>query len=361
MVFPFQPILMEGFGINLPTITRFYAGQSLVGIFSPFAAALADTRGRRTGMVAGLLLFSLGTGLIVFWPTPFGFFIFLALSMLGKALFDPSLQAYFGDTIPYSRRGFVIGILEISWSLSFFIGMPLIGFVLNQFGLLTPFLILSILGIISILIILYLIPPDEVKLAANPSILKNISGVLSTRSALAGLIVMLMICLANQAVVVVFGVWLNYSFGLQAAALGGASAVIGLAELVGEGGVSAIADRVNKSRAVLLGLISNALASVLLPVIGGTTWGAYLGLFLYFLTFEFTIVCLIPVMTGVMPSYRGTVMALLIASANIGRGLGSLVAAPLYMRGFWVNTLFAALVTLLAIILLRYVVVQEDG
>jgi predicted MFS family arabinose efflux permease len=361
MVFPFQPLLMKGFGISLPTITRLYAGQSLIGVLSPFLASVADTRGRRTGMLTGLVLFSLGTGLILFWPTPLGFFLFLVLSMLGKSVFDPSLQAYFGDTIPYIRRGFALGILEISWSLSFFVGMPLIGFTLNQFGLLAPFLILAILGILSILVIMYLLPPDEVTVSSNASIIKNIAGVLSTQSALAGLIVMLMICLANQLVVVVFGVWLNYSFGMQAAALGGASAVIGLAELIGEGGVSAIADRVIKTRAVLLGLISNVLASLLLPALGGSVWGAYLGLFFFFLTFEFTIVSLIPVMTGVLPSYRGTVMALTIASVNLGRGLGSLVAAPLYLRGFWVITFIAALVTLLAIFVLRYVVVQEES
>jgi predicted MFS family arabinose efflux permease len=112
---------------------------------------------------------------------------------------------------------------------------------------------------------------------------------------------------------------------------------------------------------VLLGLISNVLASLLLPALGGSVWGAYLGLFFFFLTFEFTIVSLIPVMTGVLPSYRGTVMALTIASVNLGRGLGSLVAAPLYLRGFWVITFIAALVTLLAIFVLRYVVVQEES
>ncbi len=45
MVFPFQPILMKGFGISLAQITRMYAGQSLIGIISPFLASLADTRG----------------------------------------------------------------------------------------------------------------------------------------------------------------------------------------------------------------------------------------------------------------------------------------------------------------------------
>ncbi len=83
-------------------------------------------------------------------------------------------------------------------------------------------------------------------------------------------------------------------------------------------------------------------------------------MFLFYLTFEFAIVSLIPLMTGVLPAARGTVMALNIASANLGRGLGSLIAAPLFLGGFWVSALGAAIVNLLAILALRYVVVRED-
>jgi predicted MFS family arabinose efflux permease len=70
---------------------------------------------------------------------------------------------------------------------------------------------------------------------------------------------------------------------------------------------------------------------------------------------------LIPLMTGVLPETRGTVMALNIASANLGRGLGSLIAAPIFLGGFWLNALAAAIVNLLAILVLRFVIVQEKN
>lgn len=359
MVFPFQPMLMEGLGISLETITRMYAGQSLVGIISPFLASLADTRGRRTGMLSGLILFSLGTLAVSLLPTSLGFLLFLVLSMLGKAIFDPSLQAFFGDTVPFERRGFVLGITETSWSLSFFLGMPLVGLLMDRLGVLSPFLFLTALSVLSFLVILLLIPPDAVSDRDVQGIRVNFQKVFRSRAALAGLGVMLLICTANQLVNVVFGVWLNQSFGLQIAALGGASALIGIAELLGEGGVSAMADRIGTDWAVAYGLIASVVAAILLPLIGGSTAGAYLGLFSFYLTFEFTIVSLIPLMTGVLPEARGTVMALSIASANLGRGLGSWIAAPIYARGFWLNALAAAAVNLLAILVLRSVVLSE--
>ncbi|RLD00175.1 MAG: hypothetical protein DRI46_07940 [Chloroflexi bacterium] len=359
MVFPFQPMLMEGLGISLETITRMYAGQSLIGIISPFLASLADTRGRRTGMLTGLILFCLGTLSASLFPTSLGFLLFLILSMLGKAIFDPSMQAYFGDTIPFERRGFVLGITETSWSLSFFLGMPIVGFLMERLGVMSPFLFLTALSVLSFLGILVMIPPDSTSSNNTQSITDNFNLVLRSGTALAGLGVMLLICTANQLVNVVFGVWLNQSFGLQIAALGGASALIGIAELLGEGGVSAIADKIGTHKAVAYGLIASVVSSAFLPLVGGSTSGAYLGLFVFFLTFEFTIVSLIPLMTGVLPEARGTVMALSIASANFGRGLGSWIAAPIFDGGFWHNALAAAVVNLLAILLLRYLIVSD--
>jgi predicted MFS family arabinose efflux permease len=361
MVFPYQPILMKGLGIELAQMTRLIAGQSLVGIFSPFLASMADTRGRKTGMLTGMILFCLGSLLVVFQPTVLGFFLFLVFSLLGKSIFDPSIQAYFGDHVPYQRRGFVLAISEMSWSMAFFIGMPVIGFLMSQFGLLAPFLVLGVLGVISFLVVIVVIPPDPVLTTERPSLLTNFTLVFRSGPALAGLGVMLLICFANQLVNVVFGVWLNESYGLQIAALGGASAVIGISELIGEGGVSLISDRLSKQKAVLFGVIGNILASILLPFLGGTMWGAYLGLFLFYLTFEFTIVSVIPLMTGVLPEARATVMALNIASASLGRGLGSIIAAPLYAGGFGLNAAFAVVVNLLAILSLRYVIVKEDS
>ena len=361
MVFPFQPIFMKELGISLSQMTRLIAGQSVVGIFSPLLASVADTRGRKTGMLTGMLVFCLGALVVVFQPTVLGFFLFLVFSLVGKAIFDPSIQAYFGDKIPYQRKGFVLAISEVSWSMSFFLGVPAAGFLLNQFGFLAPFLALAFLGVLSFLVVIITIPPDIASDPQRRSLGSNFSQVFRSGPALAGLGVMLLICFAYHIINVVFGVWLNESYGFQIAALGGASVVIGISELIGGVGVSLVSDRLSKQKAVLYGTIGNILASAALPFLGGTVWGAYLGLFFFYLTFEFTIVSIIPLMSGVLPESRATVMALVIASASLGRGLGSLIAAPLYAVGFGLSAAMAAIVNLLAIFSLRYVVVKEEG
>jgi hypothetical protein len=56
-------------------------------------------------------------------------------------------------------------------------------------------------------------------------------------------------------------------------------------------------------------------------------------LFLLFLTFEFCIVSIIPLMTEMLPAARATYMGAFIASIAIGRALTDLVALPIYFSG----------------------------
>lgn len=359
MVFPFQPLFMAELGISLRTMTRMLAGRSLIGVFSPLTASIADSRGRKVGMLSGVGLFTLGAAVMAAWTTAGGFLIFLLLSTFAKAVFDPSLQAYLGDRVPYSRRGSVLALTEMSWSGAFFLGVPLVGFLIKNTTLLTPFLVLAALGLTAFMVLMVMVPADAPAPGARPGMIANFGTVLASRAALAGLAVTALTAAGNQVVNVVFGVWLNESFAFQVAALGGASAVIGAAELLGEGGVSLISDRLSKKKAVLVGVLANSASALALIVLGSTRWGAVLGLFLVYLTFEFTIVSAIPMMTGVLPEARATLMALNLATISLGRGLGSLVAAPLYARGFAVNLVFGAAVNLLAAAALRFVVVKE--
>jgi len=359
MVYPYQPIWMNELGIGLGVMSRMLAGQSLIGGLGPLFASLSDTRGRKTGMLSGLLVFSLGALTVVFFPTVVGFLIFLLLSILGKAIFDPSIQAYFGDHVPYQQRGFVLAITEMSWSGAFFLGVPLVGFLLNQRGFSAPFLLLAVLALTALLGVALIIPADPVQSPGRPSVLANFGIVFRSRSALAGLSLTALICTANQLVNVVFGVWLDRSFAFQITALGGASVVIGLSELIGEGGVSVVSDRLSKKKAVLVGVLGSILSAILLPLLGRSPAGAFLGLFLFYLTFEFTIVSIIPLMTGVLPEARGTIMAMNGASASLGRGLGSYLAAPLFAGGFGFIAAGAVAFNLLSLISLQYILIKE--
>ena len=98
--------------------------------------------------------------------------------------------------------------------------------------------------------VLWRLIPSDAPAANVPPALANVRAVIRSIPALAGISIALWASAANEMVNLVFGVWLSDAFGLKIAALAGASAVIGLAELGGEGLVATVTDRIGKPRAV---------------------------------------------------------------------------------------------------------------
>ncbi|MES0360150.1 MAG: MFS transporter [Anaerolineales bacterium] len=369
MVYPFLAAFGRGMGVDLATLSLALAMRSLAGVFSPFLASIGDSRGRKIGMLSGLAMFIFGVGLVVIWPTFPAFLLALVLSMLGKYVFDPSMQAYLGDRVIYQRRGRVLAVTELGWSLSFIIGVPLMGLLISRYGWTAPFPVLTLLGLIAFGVLAWMVPRDKIQPGTQSGLWWNFRKILSYPPVQAGLAMAMMFACANEMINLVFGIWLENSFGLMIAALGAASAVIGLSELGGESLAAAITDRLGKPLAVSLGLGLNCLAALALPIFGSSTTGAIVGLFFFYITFEYALVSSVPMMTEVMPSARATVMAVVIASVSLGRAIGALMATPLYLFGkslttipdILPNVLAAVVFNILAIIALRYLQLGIEG
>jgi predicted MFS family arabinose efflux permease len=358
MMYPLLPAFRDGLGVPIERLYAAMKYRAVAGAFGPFLASIADSRGRKTGVLFGLLLFIVGSAVVVFWPTYPGLVIALILTILGKVVFDPSIQSYLGDKVPYARRALVLGIIEMSWSGAFLLGVPLMGFLIARRGWLAPFPLLGILTILSLLAIWVLLPGDDA--VARPSMLANFGTVLRSPAALAGLAVTFAISASNEMVNLVFGVWMEASFGLAVAALGAAATVIGLAELAGEGLVTALADRLGKTRAVAIGMWSINLCALLLPLLGKNVAGALVGLFLFFLAFEFTFVSVIPLMSEILPEARATLMAATIASASLGRAAAAQLAGPVFAWGFLASAVAAVLINMAGLLALRAVRIEGD-
>jgi predicted MFS family arabinose efflux permease len=351
-VYPFLPVLGRGLGVSISTLSIALSGRSFAGSVGPFFAALTEGRGRRFGMLSGLAIFLMGLVVVMIWPSFLTFSLALILTSFGKAIFDPSIQAYLGDQVPYAQRGLALGISEFGWSLSIIIGVPLVGLLIARQGWLAPFPVLVIATLICLGLLAWQIPQDIRPAIARSGLGRNLRLVFASPAALISLLVAVLISGANELVNLIFGVWIESSLGLQIAALGAASLVIGVAELAGEALVSGLTDRLGKTRAVVLGLILNSLAALLLPVLGQNMAGAFLGLFLFYLTFEYAVVSFIPLMSEVLPAARATFLALNFSALLLGRAVGAILAPPLFFYGITATSLSVAVLNLAAILLL---------
>lgn len=359
MVYPFLAIFARGLGVDVTAISLALAGRNLVGILGPAVMPMAERRGQKFVMLLGIACFTIGVGLVAVRPGLITFTAALILAILSKSLFDPAVQGYFGDRVPYQQRGTAMAVIEMAWSLSFIVGVPAMGFLIAHFGWTSPFPVLAALGVGMFVIISRMIPGEHSVRSAGAEPItglpawSSLQTVLTSIPAMAGVSIAFWAAIANESVNLIFGVWLSDSFKLQIAALAGASAVIGIAELSGESLVALVTDRLGKARAVFLGLSVNSIAAMLLPAIGRTETGALIGLFFFYISFEFMVVSQLPLMTETVTRSRATVMAVNLVGFGVGRSIGDLLSTFIYTRfGFPAVTIVSVAFNILAMLAL---------
>jgi len=388
IVYPLQPFLAGHLRVDLRTVSALVTVQVLASIASPLGGTLADTRGERATMSAGLALFSLGAALCALAPTFAGFLVGYALIGLAVALYQPSAQAYLSARTSYARRGWALGVFETSWAGAALLGIaPLMTLVQVTGDSAWPFGIIATVGACSLALVRFGLPPsprrwpDRIKqppTARTPRARNSFSpwrpwrlggsspridwSALRVPSVLGVLALLFLSICAVDLIQVVYGAWAKSAFGANDADLGQVFGMLGIAELAGSVGSTLLVDRAGKKRAVLAGFALTALSIAALPLSAGS-WPAFVALYVLFdLCFEFSIVSVFPLASGVAPAVRGTVMALAVLTNGLGRAVGSQVAAPLWSAyGIWANGLVGAGMTFIGVVACWRLVRENEG
>jgi predicted MFS family arabinose efflux permease len=283
--------------------------------------------------------------------------------------------------VSYDRRGLAMGIAEFGWSGAFLVGVPVVGWLMarggwignanafaDPFGLMgitgllpreqwtAPFPYLLFAGIVVFILLWLLIPSTHVQGAPRTSLLRGLRAIMMNPAAVSALIAGFLLSASNEVVNIVFGRWMEGAFGLRIIALGITAAIIGIAELGGEGLTALLVDRLGKRRSVAIGFATYGVSCILLPILSTTYNGALIGLFLFFITFEFTLVCSIPLMSELVPTARATLLAAMSSASSLGRAAGSLIGPAIFTYGITANAITSAVMSVLALGLILWMV-----
>lgn len=365
----FLPAIARGLGVSLSAGGTLVSTASLVGLVGPIFGVLGDRFGGRRFMVFGTAMFFSAALLTAGVPQYSVALVAFALMSLAKVAFDPAMQVFLGQRVPYERRGRALGLAELAWSFSL-LAMPLCGWLIDNVNWRTPFLFLGLLGLPIWWLTRSVLPPD----APNGSergtpawdleetvsaLAHSIRQVLADRQSRLALATAGLIGFAQINVLVVYGAWMEDGFGLSLTDLGLVTLVIGAAELLGELGVAFVSDRLGKRRSLIVSVIFTAIAYLALPHLTGSLTAALVGTALMTLFFEFTVVGLLPLISGMNADARGTVMSLSSAAGSVARAIAAPVGVALYTPGdIGLNGPVSALAcTALLFVLLR---VQEQ-
>lgn len=289
--------------------------------------------------------------------TPFIGVVFMAFFLLGlaKAIFDPSLQAFVGDAVPYKRRGLAIGIIETAWSSSLLISIPIIGIMIEKFGWKSPFYGLALLSLLGMVLVAWKIPRhlDHQIKTERFSISQTLRILKHHPVALQAIAFSFTAHVANESIFVVYGEWMEGSFGLRVGILGILTIIVGIAELVGELIVMFGADRIGKKKVTFWGILIASGLYIIFPFMGNSLWVSLIVLFFMFITWESGIVASITLFSEQFPERRGTMMSSNVTAISIGRVVGALTGGLLWeISGFVSIGLFAGMLNIFAVFVL---------
>jgi predicted MFS family arabinose efflux permease len=353
MVYPFAPALARGLGVELTAIYDLVTIRNFAGFLSPLFGPLTERFGRRSVMIQALLLFSLSSLLILIWPNYWLMGCALVMIGLSKVIFDPAMQAYVGDTVPYERRGKAFAVTELSWAGALLVGAPAAGVVIQFQGWQAPFLWLALLGGAATVLLGQVLPQRRGRDQGSFN-LRSVFQVMRQHPVIWAAAAYTMLAMtANEVFFIVYGDWMESSFDLQLASLGLASGVIGGAEIIGELFAGWSVDRFGKRAVIITTGLLNALMYLVIAFTSSSLLTALVSLFTLFLFFEITVVGAVPLISEIVPDARGAVMATVLAFGALGRSLGDVLGPKIWASGgLAANGLVAATVMVAAVLVL---------
>lgn len=355
VVYPFLPAIARGLGTSLERIADLTALSSIVGVLAPLAGRAAARFGARAVMLAALGMAIAGVAVIGLAPTVGVAAIGFVLIGMGKPGFDVPMQGWFGARVPYRRRGRVLGITELTWAGGLLAAVPLSGFLIARTSWRAQFVVVGVLLVIGLVVVAVGMPGGRgTAIARGPLVL--------TRTRVALLVVIGLFTVAAQGLFVVYGAWLEADIGLSVAGIGVFTLVVVAAELVGEGAVAAVGDRVGLRRSVIGALLLSTLAYLGLGFVGGSLVLAMAGVVAWFIAYEVTIVASIPLATEIGGEGRDRLLGLMVAVVAIARAGGSLIAPRVFdAGGIAASGLLAAGCTAAAAAVMLLLVPDPDG
>ncbi|MFN8425287.1 MAG: MFS transporter [Anaerolineales bacterium] len=168
MLFPFFALyLTQKFDIGMSTVGILFAIFSVSGFAgSAIGGALTDRMGRKSVLIASLLLSSLSALGMGFAPT---LTIFAAVAVIVGTLGQiggPAHEAVVADLLPEKKRAEGYGIIRVVFNLAVIIAPPIAGLLITN-SYTTLFIVDAIISVIAASVVFFALP--ETKPQAHPN------------------------------------------------------------------------------------------------------------------------------------------------------------------------------------------------
>lgn len=360
MVFSFMPAITRGTGLSIEQMGTLLFARDLTGLLATVVGRLTDRFGNWRSMFVGGLTVSISLGLSMFGAT--GLIIGVLLFGLGRLGLHVGMNSWVADEVSFERRGQATGLIELTWALSAFVGIPLTGLLIDAFGWQSAFLVPAVLAFG--LTLLQRPPQDEQSLAPfnTPADNRPKARLQWSTNVVATLCAPALLLGAAQFIFFGHGFWLEETYGFDASRIGFALIAVGAAEFCGSLASSRFTDRIGKRRSILAGtsLMMSGVVGLLIAASPPLALGLAL-LVVTFFGFEYAIVSSLPLTAELSTTARAHVIGWAVGVGTVAKALVALVAGRLYESSGFEMMLALALACAAAAVTVTLFAIKEPG
>ena len=322
----FLATIARGFDVSLSTLGFAIFASELSGFASPFAGRIVDRLTHRNSMLLGLVGSAVGCTIAAVSTSPLIFAVGVTVLALTKQSFDLGLGAWIADHVPYNQRGKIVGLTETAWALGLLVGVSIMGLITAATNWRIGFAFAVLCLIVSMFVIFNRVTNEaRVVHESHSTTPQRVTGN-------SWLVVFAMFCImcSAQNLFVTFGAWLEDEFQFGAARLAIAGFSLGLVELVASVSSSRQTDKWGKERSIALGALLVIPGGIFLCLGSNNLIIGLIGVFIYFLGFEFSVVSLLSLATSLVPNSPGTGLGWVLGAGSLGRAVMAIIATHLF-------------------------------
>ena len=322
----FLATIARGFDVSLSTLGFAIFVSELSGFASPFAGRIVDRLTHRNSMVLGLIGSAVGCTIAGVSTSPLMFAVGVTVLALTKQSFDLGLGAWIADHVPYNQRGKIVGLTETAWALGLLVGVSIMGLITAA----TNWRIGFAFAVLCLLVSMFVIFNRVTNEARVPHESHSTTPQRVTGNSWLVVATMFFIMCSAQNLFVTFGAWLEDEFQFGAARLAVAGFSLGLVELVASVSSSRQTDKWGKERSIAFGALLVIPGGIFLCLGSNNLIVGLIGVFIYFLGFEFSVVSLLPLATKLVPNSPGTGLGWVLGAGTLGRAVMAIIATHLF-------------------------------
>ena len=321
----FLPTLAVAFGSSTAALALLLGVAEGSGLTTIAVGRFLDAGRERLVIIVALLAIAVSSALAIvgsIWTFA------AAVVILGAASGHVTVggHAWISARVPFDRRARFIGVYEISWASALLVGVPIIAALIASFGWRAPFIAVGVAGVVAAILVGTITDsvatnrPDTAAEDKTP-LTTDAWLIIGASSATA---------MAGLTTIVVAGTWLDEVFGVSTGGVGLVAMAFGVAELTASSASSAFADRLGKRRTIQFSIACTLFGLAIIASAGGSLIVGTIGLLVFFLGFEYSIVTSFSLVSEAMPAARGRVLGIGNGTNTLARGVGVSSAGLLY-------------------------------